>query len=166
MTLTGWSTEEMTLKKPVALHVFWPSMDLNTTPKELARDKSKWKSLDDQSKDRQKKLKELYDFFEEAHAYAKSRPATGTVGRRRLQSRLAGDASLPESETPIVVHADSIQQIKASVNWAETNKYKMILAGGRDSWILADLLAKQNIPVVFESVWIIRFATVIPTTLY
>src|SRR5207245_3517954 len=33
MATDGWTTGDMTVKKPVALHVFWPGMELNTTPK-------------------------------------------------------------------------------------------------------------------------------------
>src|SRR5439155_24976233 len=52
MATDGWTTEDMTVRKPVALHVFWPGMELNTTPKEEFKDKSKWKSLDAQAKAR------------------------------------------------------------------------------------------------------------------
>jgi len=50
VALDGWTAEQMAIKKPIAMHVFWPDMDLDTTPKEKARDKSKWKSLDDQGR--------------------------------------------------------------------------------------------------------------------
>src|SRR5262249_45131562 len=44
-------------------------------------------------------------------------------------------------------------QIKSAVNWAATNHYRMILAGGRDAWMAADLLASNHIPVIYESVF-------------
>ena len=72
VVLDGWTAEQMAVRKPVALHVYWPGMDLNTTPKEQSRDKAKWKSLPDQNKGRREKLKALEDFFEEARAYAKA----------------------------------------------------------------------------------------------
>jgi imidazolonepropionase-like amidohydrolase len=48
-----------------------------------------------------------------------------------------------------MVHADEIRQIKAAVDWAATNNYKMILAGGRDAWMAASLLAEKHIPVIY-----------------
>jgi imidazolonepropionase-like amidohydrolase len=48
-----------------------------------------------------------------------------------------------------MVHADEIRQINAAINWATTNKYKIILAGGRDAGMAASLLASNKIPVVF-----------------
>jgi imidazolonepropionase-like amidohydrolase len=53
-------------------------------------------------------------------------------------------------ELPITVHADEIRQIRAAVHWAATNHHKIILAGGRDAWMAADLLATNKVPVVYE----------------
>ena len=77
VALDGWTTEQMTIKRVAALHVYWPEMELDTTPKEKFKDKSKYKSLEDQAKERQTKLKEFEDFFQEARAYEKERAAKG-----------------------------------------------------------------------------------------
>src|SRR2546429_5613037 len=80
MVADGWTIEDMTVKKPVALHVFWPGMELNTTPREEFKDKSKWKSLADQAKERREKIRALEDFFAEARDYARAREAGGKHG--------------------------------------------------------------------------------------
>ncbi|HYV27077.1 MAG TPA: hypothetical protein VFA77_06065, partial [Candidatus Eisenbacteria bacterium] len=77
MAVEGWTTEQRTVRKPIALHVFWPAMDLDVTPKEKSRAGSKWKALEEQAKDRRTKLRSLADFFEEAKAYAKAKEAAG-----------------------------------------------------------------------------------------
>ena len=56
-------------------------------------------------------------------------------------------------ELPVVVHADEMRQIHSAVDWAATNKYKIILAGGRDAWMLAGLLATNKVPVIYEHVF-------------
>src|SRR5438445_8931784 len=33
----GWTTDQRTIKKPLSLHLFWPSMDLNTAPQPRGR---------------------------------------------------------------------------------------------------------------------------------
>ena len=151
LSMDGWTYEQMTVKKPVALHVFWPSMELNTTPKEKSPDKEKWKSLDDQAKERRAKLRALADFFEEARAYAKAKDAA-TEGLPTLEKIPAWEAMLPyaRAELPIVIHADEARQIKSAVEWASTNKFKAFIAGGRDAWMVAGLLATNNIPVIYE----------------
>jgi len=155
VALDGWTTEQMTIKHPVALHVYWPDMTLDTTPKEKFKDASKFKSLEDQAKERDKKIKDLEDFFLEARAYAKSRDALAKSGGKDPGVNPPWEAMLPvvRGEIPIMVHADDARQIKAAVAWAQTNDYKMVLVGGRYAALCADLLAAQKIPVVFESTW-------------
>jgi imidazolonepropionase-like amidohydrolase len=151
LAMTGWTYEQMVVKKPAALHVFWPAMDLNTAPKERARDKEKWKSLDDQARERRTKLRSLADFFNEAKAYAKAKDAS-VNGGPALEKIPAWEAMLPyaRGELPIVVHADEVRQIKSAVQWAATNKIKACLAGGRDAWMVPELLASNNVPVIYE----------------
>jgi imidazolonepropionase-like amidohydrolase len=56
-------------------------------------------------------------------------------------------------EIPLMVHADDARQIKAAAAWAAERKYKIIIAGGRDAWMHAGLLASNNIPVLYERVY-------------
>ncbi|MHB8522949.1 MAG: amidohydrolase family protein, partial [Limisphaerales bacterium] len=151
--LDGWTAEQMTVKKPVALHLFWPNMALDTTPKE--RLKSKWKSPEDQAKERDAKLKAIDDFFEDARAYAKAREAAKKGETADPGANPSWEAMLPfeRGEIPLMIHADELRQIKAAVKWAGQHGYKMILAGGRDAWKVADLLAPKKIPVIYENVF-------------
>ncbi|HEY6167576.1 MAG TPA: amidohydrolase family protein [Verrucomicrobiae bacterium] len=155
VALDGWTWEQMTVRGPAALHVYWPEMTLNTTPKELVKDKAKLKSLDEQAKERDRKLKSLDDFFEEARAYAKARD-TGGVRSPTNSPVPAWEAVLPfvRSAAPIVVHADEVRQIKAAVAWADARGYRIILAGARDAWQLAALLAEKKVPVIYEFVFV------------
>jgi imidazolonepropionase-like amidohydrolase len=150
MALNGWTTEDMTIKRLAALHVYWPEMQLDTTPKEKFRDKSKFKSLEDQAKEREKKLKALEDFFQESRAYAKAR---AVKAGEKPGINPPYEAMLPalRGEIPIMVHAIEIRQIKAAVKWAQSNDFKIILVGGRDAWQVADVIAAAKMPVVFES---------------
>jgi imidazolonepropionase-like amidohydrolase len=153
LAMNGWTYEQMAIRKPVALHLYWPAMELNLVPKDKSRD-AKWKSLEDQAKERRAKLRAIQEFFDEAHAYAKARiaAANGTV----LASVPAWEAMVPyvRGELPIVIHANEVRQIRAVVSWAATNHFKVILAGGRDAWMLADVLAILRVPLVYESAFV------------
>lgn len=150
MALDGWTTEQMVTKKAVALHIYWPSLNLDATPKERSRDPKKWKSLEDQDKERKEKLRQIDDFFAEARAYAKAKDYG-----RDFQIVPAWEAMLPvvRGEIPVTIHADEVRQIRSAVAWAATNGLKMILADGLDAWRLADLLASNNVPVIFSRVF-------------
>jgi imidazolonepropionase-like amidohydrolase len=151
MAIDGWTTEQMAIKKPLALHLFWPSMTLDTTPREP---KAKGKSLDEQAKERRTKLQGLVDFFDEAKAYAKAK-AAAQHGAPAPEVVPAWEAMLPyvSGQLPIVVHADEIRQIRAALRWAETNAYKIVLAGGRDAWMAADQLGARKIPVIYAHIY-------------
>ena len=153
VALDGWTSEQMTVRKAIALHVYWPGMELDTTPKERARDPKKWKSLEEQAKEHREKLKAFEDFFDEARAYAKAKEAANDAAAFRKVP--AWEAMLPvvRGEMPIAVHADDVRQIRAAVKWAETNHYNIILAGARDAWKVAGLLASNNIPVIYNHIF-------------
>lgn len=147
-TSGGWTVEDLPAKAPTAMHLYWPGMTLDATPREQARDKERWKSLEDQAKDRRMRLKELEDFFAQAESYAAQEHA-------ETKKIPAWEAMIPvvRGETPLVVHADSYQQIKAALKFAAERKYRVIITGGRDAWRLASELAAQKIPVIFERVF-------------
>ncbi len=151
LSMTGWTYEQMVIRRPVALHVFWPELELNTTPKEKSREPAKWKSLDDQAKERRAKLRALADFFDEAKAYAKAKDAA-TNGVAAPEKIPAWEAMLPyvRGELPLVVHADEVREIKSAVEWAATNNFRIFIAGGRDAYMLPGLLASNNVPVIYE----------------
>lgn len=147
MQLDGWTTEEMTVKAPLGLHLFWPLMTLDPRPRDQLPEnqRERFRSLEDQAKERRAKLKQIDDFFSEAETYWKAQPA-------KNERVPAWEAMGPfvRGEIPVFIHADEYRQIKSAVEWAESRKYKMILAGGRDAWKLADLLAEKKIPVIYE----------------
>jgi len=152
VALDGWTFEQMTIKKPIALHVYWPVMALDTTPRERARNRAGWKSLDEQAKELREKIKALDDFFQEARAYAKAREAVKS-GAPDPGKNPPWEAMLPvlRGEVPIMVHADEVRQIRTAVKWAETNGFKITIAGGRDAWKTAKLLATNRVAVIYDS---------------
>jgi imidazolonepropionase-like amidohydrolase len=148
MQLDGWTTEQMTIKRPTALHVYWPSMSLDTAPRGgRGGGGGRGGSLPEQAKEREARVKSLDDFFQDARHYAKSREGSSPAAVNP-----PWEAMLPviRGEIPIVVHASDIRQIKSAVKWAETNNFKIILAGGSDAARVAELLASRKIPVIYE----------------
>jgi imidazolonepropionase-like amidohydrolase len=151
VALDGWTSEQMAVQKPLALHVYWPEMELNTAPRDQARDRAGWKSLDEQAKARVAKVRALDDFFKEAQAYAKAKAAAAKGQAETPTPDPSWEAMLPfaRGERPITIHADEVRQIRSAVTWAAANGWKIILAGGRDAGRVADLLATNNVPVIY-----------------
>lgn len=155
LRLAGWTVREMTVRAPLAMHVFWPSMELDTRSRNEVPDPEIWKSPEEQARERASRLRALEDFFRQAEAYARAQdpdrpPRVGAPGVQPIW-----EAMLPfvRGERPIVVHADEVRQIRGVLKWAETNRWRVMLAGGRDAWREADGLARLGIPVVYEHVF-------------
>jgi len=155
VALDGWTIEDMAVRKSLALHVYWPAMTLNPTPREQVRDKAGWQSLEDQAKQRAARLRALDDFFQDARAYAQAKAAAASNQAQAPTPDPTWEALLPfvRGERPLVVHADEGRQIQAAVTWAATNRWPIILAGGRDAWRVAALLAKHQVPVIYEHIF-------------
>ena len=147
--LHGWGVENMTVDKASFLHLWWPGTSLDVRPKEHAG--SKRKSLEEQDKDRRRQVTFIDEFFDDAEAYAKAKAS----GKPEFVEIPAWEAILPvlEKRLPIMLHADDARQIKTAVEWSRKRGFKVALAGGRDAWRVADLLAKEKIPVLYHHVF-------------
>lgn len=143
MMMDGWTWEEMTFKAPAALYVNWPSMTVNRAP--WAR-----QSEEEQTKQREKNLKELTDAFRDARAYMKARAAAGEKGLPYHAVDVRWESMIPvlEKRVPVVVWASEVSQIQAAVAWAGQEDISIIIGGGHDAWRVADLLKQKNIPVL------------------
>ncbi|MGA2541940.1 MAG: amidohydrolase family protein [Verrucomicrobiota bacterium] len=164
IALDGWTSEKMAFKTPDALHVYWPDMNISATGRRGGGGgvggrgrggRGGGGSLDEQDKERLLRIKELDDYFTDARAYAQARDAGKTKGAPDPGLNPSWEAMLPyvRGQLPIMVHAEDSRQIKAALKWAATNDYKIIIAGGRDAWMAADLLAKAKVPVIYDGVY-------------
>ncbi len=149
VALKGWTVEQMTQRRSLAMHLYWPSAALDTTPKGLVGDPKAWKSLDDQAKERRKKLQEIDTFFAETAAYQKGR----TNGASVVPS---WEAMLPvlRGEVPLVIHANDLREIRAALKWTAEKSFRVVLAEARDAALAADELAKRRIPVIFQATFV------------
>src|SRR5208282_6018709 len=50
MAIDGWTTEDMVFKKPAALHVYWPGMEINAASRRGRRGRASG-SVDDQARE-------------------------------------------------------------------------------------------------------------------
>jgi imidazolonepropionase-like amidohydrolase len=147
--LDGWTIEDLTIEKAVALHLRWPGFGLDTTPRPPGKDSGP--SLEDQVRDRDRKLREIDAFFTEATAYSQAKK-TATDGFRIVP---AWEAMLPvvRKERPLWIHANEARGIRSAAEWSVRLGFKVVIAGGRDAWREAAYLAEHRIPVAYEHVF-------------
>lgn len=141
---SGWTIENMAFSPSAGLIIYWPNMSLSTNPNNK-------KSLKDQDKDRKKRVRVLNDFFDEADAYTKARRA----GSKSVELVPSWEAMIPfvSGEKSVFVYATDARQITSAMEWAGQRSLKLVLVGCRESWRVADVIAKAMVPVVFDSVF-------------
>jgi imidazolonepropionase-like amidohydrolase len=139
--MDGWTWEDMTLKAPVGMHLFWPDLSIN-------RDPIFPKSPEEQQTAIDERLKLIRDTFATARAYQKAKQQ-GTPDHD-----LRWEALLPvlEGKLPVFVHADELKQIESALQWSATENIKIVLVGGQDAWRAADQLKQRDIPVIVSPV--------------
>lgn len=144
LQLDGWTTEDLTVRAGVGLHVHWPRM----TP---AIDWDTDESAKEQMESRDKALRQLREAFDDARAYRKARHSADS--NHPIDLRWEAMRPVLDGEMPIIVDADDSQQIQAAVAFAEQQKLKLIIYGGYDAPHCADLLKKHDVAVIVGGVY-------------
>jgi imidazolonepropionase-like amidohydrolase len=142
MATDGWTVETMAVKRLAALHVRWPSMSVSA---------SSSRSPSAQDKQRKERVQKIDEFFNQAEAYVKARRSAPKGG---FQTVPAWEPMAPflAGKAPMVIHANELRVIKSAVEWAASRGYKnIVIAGGRDAWRAAGLLAKNKVSVIYDA---------------
>lgn len=107
-------------------------------------------------KQRDNNVEELKKYFEDALNYAKARDAySANTSLPYLATDLKMEAMIPyvRGEKPVIFSADRERDIRGAVKFAEELKLKAIILGGAEAWKAADVLTKNDIPVIYTNVW-------------
>jgi imidazolonepropionase-like amidohydrolase len=142
--LDGWTQEDMTVAKPVGLHVNWPSMAINRAWWET-------RSEEEQRKTREEAVQAIRQSFEDARAYWKAREAEGKAGIPRHDRDVKWDAmgKALRGEIPVMFHAGALNQIRSVLRFVDEQKLeKVVLVGGNDAWMVTDELKARDIAVI------------------
>ena len=143
LTLDGWTWEDMTLRAPVGMVIYWPQMTINRAPWEQ-------RSEEEQKKSRDKALNDLRNAFKDARAYlkAKNSEGQGNTPRHDVDVRWEAMAPVLERKIPALIVAAEVQQIEAAVAWAGQENIRMVLVSGGEACRVAGLLKGRDIPVI------------------
>lgn len=145
LMLDGWTWESMTLQSGVALNVEWPNpnprprfgffmmqqQQNNTPPPSYAE-----------------QVRSLREMFATARAYRDAK-ASGTP--HDTDSRWEAMVPVVNGEVPVVVSANSVQQIQDAIAFGEAEGLRIVLRGAGDALFVADHLAAKRIPVLLTS---------------
>lgn len=142
LQLDGWTYEDMALRSEAALHIEWPSMTEPTRGDEEARKRAR--------EQQQQSLRDIEQLFTDARAYHTARQQSSPD--QDFDPRLEAMRPVIEGTLPLIVQADELAQIESAVGFAVGQGIRMVLLGGYDAPLCADLLNKHQVPVIVASV--------------
>ena len=144
--LDGWTWEDMTFKSPIGVHVNWPRMAPMRAWFMRQREQQ-------QTQRRDEALKTLKQTFDDARAYLTARNAAGANGGGHpvdFDARWEAMIPLLERKIPLMAEANELQQIQSAVAFAAKENVRMVVVGGQDAPLCADLLKRYDIPVIVD----------------
>jgi len=95
----------------------------------------------------------LREAFQDAKDFGANRAAYDKAARRGYSlSRLDLEALQPalKGTVPVVAQVDRASDIEAALKLAAEFKLKLVVSGGAEAWMVADQLAKAQVPVILN----------------
>jgi imidazolonepropionase-like amidohydrolase len=136
--LDAWNWEDAIVEEDVALHLNWPRMyrrDWQGGNGEITKEKSY-----------EEEVREIETLFLEAKAYAK-----GSFAQKDL--RLESLRGVFDGTKILMVHANDAKQISEAVQFKKAfGIQRMVIVGGYDAWLVADMLRDNEVGVMLRRV--------------
>ncbi|MEX0691428.1 MAG: amidohydrolase family protein [Gemmatimonadales bacterium] len=154
MDLDGWTPTEMARTALAALVVTWPQLEAGgggggfggggfggggggaLTPEQIRQrgERQVW---------------ELGEYIRSARSYHE-RAARGQMPPRDRHLEAMGP--VVRGEVPMLVTANTADQIRSALAFADSLQVRLIIGGGRQAWRVAAELAQANVPVILGSI--------------
>ncbi|WP_232336575.1 amidohydrolase family protein [Mucilaginibacter aquatilis] len=141
MMLDGWNWEDAAYKKDIAVHLTWPvvrngrgrrgGFGTGAAGQESPAERA------------QKAIDAIVSLFAEAKAYAQAKPAI-------TNARLGSMAGLFNGSKKLFITADGAKEIIQAVNFGKQMGVQVVIVGGKDSYLVTDVLKDNNVPVVIR----------------
>ena len=142
MMLDGWNWEDAAYKKDIGIHLTWP----------VARQAGRRRGFqlpgatptETPAEHAQKAIDEITSLFAQAQGYAtEARPAVKNL-------RLDAMRGLFNGSKKLFINADGAKEIAQVVNFAKRFGVQAVIVGGKESYLVADILRQNNVPVIIK----------------
>lgn len=147
--LAGWTPAAMTIRQRAALVISLPRAGGGGFG--FAAQFGGGGNNANAQRTREAQLDSLRTMLEDARAYDKAvtAAAAGNAPAVAPNVRLAALVPYVKGELPVVFDADTRADIRAAIEFAERERLKPIIQGGREAYLMGDLLKSKNVPVIY-----------------
>ncbi len=134
VNLDAWNYEDATYKADDAIYLSWPGITSYNWEKEAF----------EKNKNYNKALDGIRELFTQAMSYCDNDAPTNT------NLKLAAMCGLFSNSKKLFVRADGAKEIIAAVNFLKEYDLDIVIVGGRDAWMVTDLLTENKVAVVLN----------------
>lgn len=150
INLDGWTVHEMAVRKTAGLVLNFPSI-LGGRQLDPATSTSRQIKYSEAKRNYEKGIRELRSLLEDGRRYLHAQQARAKdPGLPALEANEKLEALIPflRGEEPVLVSVSRKVDIQNALEFAETEKLKIILLGAGEASKVADLLREKNVPVI------------------
>lgn len=152
LQMDGWTYEDLTLKPTAAMHVTWPQFSAGGRGRRGGGGGgAPGGGEGNLASQAERQLQGYRDLIQQTKAYAQMRQSQPLD--QPFDLRLEGMIDVVEGRIPILVRADRLAEIQSVVSFAAEQNLKLIILGGYDAPLCAELLKKHNVPVIVSAVY-------------
>lgn len=143
MRLDGWTREDLAVKRVSGLLLNWPAMEVTTA----------WwmrKSADEQRKDIEQNVRQIYDLFTAARGYSEKARAGIDTSLRDI--RFEAMRCVFEDSVPVIVACATRRQIESVLDFAASMNVRVILHGASDAPLVLEQLQRAGVGIIVPRV--------------
>ncbi len=139
--LDAWNWEDAAYKLDGAIHVNLPSFIVPPRRQGGGR-RGAGAPVVDPIKEALEKIEGIRTFFREARAWLQE-PA-----HKETNLKFEAVKGLFSKQQKLFVHVDQVKQMLVAIDFAKEFGFDVVIVGGSESWLIADLLKQNNIAVI------------------
>jgi len=143
LQLSGWNWEDAVYKVDDGIHINWPRVQ----SRKFIDEEQGVAGPYEKNKEYTKQTEELKKLFSDAKAYSE------TTTHEEKNLRFEAIKKLLDGTEIAYIHSNDVKEIIEAVNFCKSFQLKkVVIVGGRESWMLTDLLKENNISVIVTRV--------------
>lgn len=144
MMLDGWNWEDAVYKTDDGIHINWPRIQ----NRKFLDEDNIFPGPYEKNKEYVKQINDLKKLVADAKAYNESE------NKEEKNLRFESMKGLFNSTQTLYIHSNDVKEIIEAASFVKENQLKKVcIVGGKDSWMLTDLLKENNISVMVSRVY-------------
>ncbi len=143
VALDGWNWEDAAYKTDDGIHINWPTIQ----SRKFLDEDNLFPGPFEKNKDYIKQTEVLKKLFADAKAYNE------LAVKEEANLRFEAMKGLFNGTQTLFIHSNTVKEMVEAINFVVLNKIsKVAIVGGKETWMITDLLKQHNISVVIARV--------------